>query len=51
MPKLIKDFAEKLNKIWKKLLRAEALGKEKKAAKLEHKLLRTQLEAKKIEKV
>ena len=51
MPKLIKDFAEKLKRIWKKLLKAEALGKEKKAAKLEHKLLRTQLEAKKFEKV
>lgn len=49
MTKMVKDFTEKLRKIWMKLLKAESMGKEKKAAKLERKLLKTQLDAKREE--
>lgn len=40
---MVKDFSGKIAKVWKKLLKAWTLGKEKKAVKLQHKMLKLQL--------
>ncbi len=40
---MVKDFSGKIAKVWRKLLKAWTLGKEKKAIKLQHKMLKLQL--------
>ena len=40
---MVKDFSGKIAKVWRKLLKAWTLGKEKKAVKLQHKMLKLQL--------
>ena len=40
---MVQQISDKIAKVWKKLLKAWTLGKEKKAVKLQHKMLRLQL--------
>ena len=40
---MVQEFGDKIAKVWKKLLKAWTLGKEKKAVKLQHKMLKLQL--------
>ena len=44
---MTKNVADKMKKTWKKLLKAWTKGKEKKAVKLQHKLLVEELNNKK----
>lgn len=41
---MVKKINQKMSKIWLKLLKAWTKGKEKKAVKLQHKLLEAELE-------
>jgi hypothetical protein len=40
---MVQNISDKIGKVWKKLLKAWTLGKEKKAVKLQHKMLKLQL--------
>lgn len=40
---MVQNISDKISKVWKKLLKAWTLGKEKKAVKLQHKMLKLQL--------
>jgi hypothetical protein len=44
---MVKSLNDKIAKLWMKLLKAWTRGKEKKAVKLQHKLLEAELERKK----
>lgn len=44
---MVKQIKNKMQKTWAKLLKAWTKGKEEKAIKLQHKLLKQQLKAKK----
>lgn len=44
--RMVKSLNDKIAKLWLKLLKAWAQGKEKKAVKLQHKMLEAELERK-----
>jgi hypothetical protein len=43
---VVKQLNQRMSKLWRKLLKAWTLGKEKKAIKLQHRLLKAELKNK-----